>query len=98
MKPIDQKKAKLACGQSAGNPCRDSIVRRNPLAEIIRRVAEANAEAGSGNVVRQSNPPTLQERLQLLAARLHGTPIVIMPHKCRSNEEWVARYSDLTHR
>ena len=98
MKPIDQKKARLCMRPVRRESCWDLIVRRNPLAEIIRRVAEANAEAGSGNVVRQSNPPTLQERLQLLAARLHGTPIVIMPHKCRSNEEWVARYSDLTHR
>ena len=66
-------------------------------AEIIRRVGEANAATGGGYVVRLSDPPTLQERLQLLAARLQRTPIAIMPHKC-TMEEWVARYSDLTQR
>ena len=60
-------------------------------AEIIRR-AESSSETGGGYVVRLSNPPTAQERLQLLAARLQRTPIVIMPHKCATMEEWTERY------
>jgi hypothetical protein len=58
-------------------------------AEIIRR---AGAPAGAGYVVRLSQPPTLQEQMQLMAARLERRPIVIMPHKCASVEEWMARY------
>ena len=65
---------------------------RDIAAEIIRRVGEANAATGGGYVVRLSNPPTAQERLQLLAARLQRTPIVIMPHKCATMEEWTERY------
>lgn len=67
-------------------------------AEIIRRVGEANAATGGGYVVRVSDPPTPQERLQLLAARLQRTPVAIMPHKCKTMEEWAARYSNLTQR
>lgn len=58
-------------------------------AEIIRR----SAVDGGGHVVRVSKPPTWHERLQLLAARLERRPIVIMPHKCASSDEWVARYA-----
>jgi hypothetical protein len=28
--------------------------------------------------------------MQLLAARLERRPIVIMPHKCKTVEEWIA--------
>jgi hypothetical protein len=65
---------------------------RDVAAEIIRRVTEANAAIGGGYVVRLSDPPTPQERLQLLAAHLQRRPIVIMPHKCTTMEEWLARY------
>ena len=65
-------------------------------AEIIRRVTEANAATGGGYVVRLSDPPTPQERLQVLAAHLERRAIVIMPHKCQSIGQWVARYSDVT--
>ena len=33
--------------------------------------------------------------MQLLAARLERRPIVIMPHKCKTMEEWLARYGEL---
>jgi hypothetical protein len=71
---------------------------RDIAAEIVRRVAEANSTTGSGYVVRLSDPPNTKERLQLLAARLQRRPIAIMPHKCETMEEWIARYSDLTQR
>ena len=64
-------------------------------AEIVRRVTAANAETGGGYVVRLSDPPTPTERLQLLAARLERRPIVIMPHKCKTVEEWLERYGRL---
>ena len=60
-------------------------------AEIVRR-AESTSETGGGYVVRLSDPPTAQDRLQLLAARLQGRPIAIMPHKCITMDEWTARY------
>ena len=58
-------------------------------AEIIRRAAATGA---SGHVVRISKPPARHELLQLLAARRERRPIVVMPHKCASMEEWLARY------
>ena len=68
---------------------------RDIAAEIVRRVASANAETGGGYVVRLSDPRTPGERLQLLAARLERRPIAIMPHKCATMEEWLARYGGL---
>ena len=60
-------------------------------AEIIRR----SAVDGGGHVVRVSTPPTWHERLQLLAARLERRPIVIMPHKCKTVDEWLERYGGM---
>ena len=67
-------------------------------AEVIRRVTAANAQTGGGYVVRLSKPPTVSERLELIAARLERRPVVTMPHKCASMDEWVARYSELKDR
>lgn len=64
-------------------------------AEIIRRVTVANAETGGGYVVRLSDPPTPNEGLQLMAAHLERRPIVIMPHKCKTADEWLKRYREL---
>ena len=50
---------------------------RDIAAEIIRR---ANGPDGCPPyVIRLSESPTLSERLQLVAARLQRTPVVIMP-------------------
>jgi len=69
---------------------------RELAAEIIRR---GNGAAGGGSyVVRLSEPPTSIEQLQLMAARLERRPIVIMPHKCATVDEWAARYSGLAKR
>lgn len=58
---------------------------RDIAAEIIRR--------GAGSyVVRLSDPPTVHERLQLMAARLERRKVAIMPHKCETIEAWMARY------
>jgi hypothetical protein len=57
-------------------------------AEIVRRVP-------ASSVIRLSTPPTLEERLQLLAARLERRPIVIMPHKCSTVDEWLERYGGM---
>ena len=69
---------------------------RDIAAEIVRRVSSANVVSGGGYVVRLSDPPTPKERLQVLAAHLERRAIVIMPHKCQSIGQWVARYSDVT--
>jgi len=55
-------------------------------AEIIRR-------AKGSYVVRLSRPPTLSEQLQLMAAQLERRPIVIMPHKCKTVDEWLEQYA-----
>jgi hypothetical protein len=54
-------------------------------AEVVRR-------ADSSHIIRLSIPPTPTERLQLLAARLEGRPIAIMPIPCETMDEWVRRY------
>jgi hypothetical protein len=60
-------------------------------AEIVRRVNAAQAGQPL-YVIRLSDPPTPQERLQLAAARLQRTPIAIMPQRCATIQEWLARY------
>jgi hypothetical protein len=60
-------------------------------AEIIRRAAREDGHPRY--VIRLSEPPTLAEQLQLMAARLERRPIVIMPHKCASVEEWLQQYA-----
>ena len=68
-------------------------------AEIIRRAA-GNGDGGcmTAYVLRLARPPTFQERLQLMAARLQRRPIVIMAHKCATTDEWLGRYSHLKDR
>jgi hypothetical protein len=67
-------------------------------AEIIRRVraGTANSDSPSGlpYVVHISDPPTADERLQLAACRLLRQPIVIVPGKCLTIEEWVKKYGE----
>ena len=66
---------------------------RDIAAEIIRRTA--GPDGSKSYVVRLSDPPTVSEQLQLMAARLERRPIVIMPHKCKTLDEWMARYGPL---
>ena len=65
-------------------------------AEIIRRVraGTANSDSPSGlpYVVHISDPLTAEERLRLAACRLLRQPIVIVPGKCLTIEEWVEKY------
>jgi hypothetical protein len=64
-------------------------------AEIIQRAAGNDDNSMSAYVLRLARPPTFQERLQLMAARLQRRPIVIMAHKCATMDEWLGRYSYL---
>jgi hypothetical protein len=64
-------------------------------AEIIRRAAGDGDNSMSAYVLRLARPPTFQERLQLMAARLQRRPIVIMAHKCGTVDEWLQRYRPL---
>ena len=66
---------------------------REIAAEIIRRAA--GPDGSKSYVIRLSDPPTPGERLQLIAARLERRPIVILPHKCKTMEEWLARYGHI---
>ena len=65
--------------------------------EIIRRVMASKANSGGLGtlpfVVHLSKPPTAEEQLQLAACRLMQQPIVIVPGKCLTIEEWVQRYA-----
>lgn len=64
-------------------------------AEIIRRAAGNDDTRMTAYVLRLARPPTFQERLQLMAARLQRRPVVIMPHKCATMDEWQERYGPL---
>jgi hypothetical protein len=62
-------------------------------AEIIRRaIGNGDDRCMTAYVLRLAHPPTFQERLQLMAARLQRRPIVIMAHKCDATDEWLGRY------
>jgi len=56
---------------------------------MARRVA-----AGHGYVIRVNDPIMPAEQLQLMAARLQRTPIMIAPQNCKTVEEWVTRYGE----
>jgi hypothetical protein len=63
-------------------------------AEIIRR-ATGSMDGGdrlTGCIIRLARPPSVQEQLQLMAARLQGRPIVIMRHGCANMDEWLKQY------
>ena len=64
-------------------------------AEIIRRASGNGDNSMTAYVLRVARPPTFQERLQLMAARLQRRPVVIMAHKCGTVDEWLGRYSYL---
>jgi hypothetical protein len=70
---------------------------RDLAAEVIRRVRASTANSDNPDclpyVVHLSEPPTAEERLQLMACRLMRQPIVIVPGKCLTVEEWVQRYT-----
>jgi hypothetical protein len=40
-----------------------------------------------------STPPTPDERLAADGGHLQGRRIAIMPHKCKTIDEWTARYA-----
>jgi hypothetical protein len=60
---------------------------------LLELAAEVMRRGDDSCVVRLSTPPTASERLQLLNARLRRKPIVIMPVRCASVDEWLARHS-----
>ena len=63
---------------------------RDLAGEIIRRTTDP--KAGRLYVIHLSKPPTVHERLQLLAVRLQRSPVAIMPHPCTSVDVWLRRY------
>jgi hypothetical protein len=56
-------------------------------AEIVRRSGLVDQR-----VILLSDPPTPEERLQLLAASLQGIPIMVADRYEMTLDEWVARY------
>jgi hypothetical protein len=63
--------------------------------EIVRREARRSGGPLRGvlTLVRVSYPPTQSEKPLLAALRLLHSPHAIMPHQCRSMEEWLAKYA-----
>lgn len=62
---------------------------------MIRRARASRASAGGElpYVIHLSEPPTAEERLHLAVCRLMQQPIVLVPGKCLTIEEWVHRYA-----
>jgi hypothetical protein len=75
-----------------GKPAKVQAKRRGDFtpadlaAEIVRR-------AGGRAVVHLREPPTPIERLQMLAARPLRRPIAILPHPCKTTDQWMERYA-----
>jgi hypothetical protein len=63
--------------------------------EIARREALRSGRSLRAvlTVVRVSQPPTKSEQRLLAAIRLLRSPHAIMPHACKSIEEWRERYA-----
>jgi hypothetical protein len=65
---------------------------REVALEIVRRAKVPSTRAdgfdGIPYVIRISDPMTASERFQLAAVRLLRRPVVIIPHPCKSLEEW----------
>jgi hypothetical protein len=59
-------------------------------AEIVRRANRLTAS--ESHVILLSDPPTAQERLQLLAAGLQDIPFMVGSRHCMTEDEWVERY------
>ena len=59
--------------------------------EIIRRIARSGGTVPY--VVRLSDSPTAKERMELMACRILGRPIAMMPAECLTVEEWSKRYA-----
>lgn len=45
----------------------------------------------AGYVLRLSEPATTEELSQVLCARAEGRRIAIMPHRCATADEWLAK-------
>ena len=73
-------------------------MRRKSQADIRDMAAAIVQRAPKGHVVQLSDPPSLEQALHLMAARIERRPIVIMAPKCLSMDEWMARYGSLKDR
>ena len=65
---------------------------RDVAAEIIRRAG------GERYVVRLSDPIKPVDKIQLIAARLEGRSVAILPHKCNDIDDWLERYGGIKDR
>ena len=63
--------------------------------EIIRRASAEQGENYCPYVVRLSDPPTTTEQLQLVACKLLGRQVAIMPMKSLTVDEWIQHYGSL---
>jgi hypothetical protein len=61
--------------------------------EIVRRAQAAEPDGQLPYVVRMSDPPTPEEQLQLIACRLVGKAVAIMPGKALTIDEWLEHYA-----
>jgi hypothetical protein len=47
-----------------------------------------------GYVVHVCDPPTESELAEIERARIEGRKIMIMPHACKTVDEWMAKYGE----
>jgi hypothetical protein len=46
-----------------------------------------------GYILRVSTPPSGREQFQIAAALMQGAAVVVVPQRCDTIKEWLARYS-----
>jgi hypothetical protein len=73
----------------------DETEQRIAAFEVVRREALRSGRTARAvlSLIRLSDPRTQPERLVLAAIRLLRSPHAIMPHPCKTIEEWRERYA-----
>jgi hypothetical protein len=55
---------------------------------------EFSRKPRGGYVVHVCDPPTESELAEIEQAKIEGRKIAIMPHACKTVDEWVAKHGD----
>ena len=68
---------------------------RDLAAEIIRRATPQHVDGGRAKwqIIPVGDPPSPEEQLLLLAARLQGIPVTVMRRDPMTIEEWIAAHA-----
>ncbi len=67
-------------------------MRRNLEGRLAK--LEVSRNPRGGYVVHVCDPPTPSELAEIERARIEGRKIALMPHACRTVDDWVATYGE----